>query len=545
MPTPTKARVVADRKLPGPKTLRDDFLEDLRALVHRLDTVTWPCLRWKDDPVGFATEVLGLQLLPHQCEILQSIRDHEQTAVRSGQKIGKTLVAVVAALWWYCTRPDGRVVMTATTALQVDRVLFRELKRRHRLAVIPIDGVLGELARTGLKAPDFREVLGFTAKEVEAVAGVSGADLLYIVDEASSLSQEIFEAISGNLATGTGRMLMISNPTRSEGPFFDTFHHKKAGWNVLHYSSADIAQACRGREIPGIASISRIEQWKGDWGQDSVFFRVRCLGEFILNEQGNAVSLDLILAAQERYEDTSGEGLLSIGLDPAGPGQGGDDTAFCIVRGQKLLHLFSMRALSEDAIIEHLRGFVSSYRRGEEIPQVILDIEGPIGSSLAYKLHPLSDDLLARRPHEAFRVYGVKASAPAKREPRIYDRVREELAANLQKWLKTGAITKDTRLEVELHTPTWETLTSGKLKLMSKDDIRSKIGRSPDRADALALAVWNPAPWLEFAASNETPAQQHGFMRQPAAVDGHDPYALREGFDPYAFRDSMERGRDR
>lgn len=540
MPTPHKAKVVQDRRA-KPTSLRDDFALDLEALVRRLDTVTWPSVRWRDDPVGFATDVLGLHLLPHQCEILEAVRDHEQVAVRSGHKIGKTLVAVILALWWYCTRPDGRVVATATTANQIDRVFYREFRRRFRQAKVPIDGTLGELARTGLKAIDFREVVGFTAREVEAVAGVSGAELLYVVDEASSLSQEIYEAIQGNLASGSGRILMISNPTRSEGPFFEVFHHKKGGWHLLHYSSADVAEACRGREVPGIASVSRIEQWKADYGEESVFYRVRCLGDFIMNEMGKAISLDLILAAQDRWEDAPDDGLLSIGLDPAGPGQGGDETAFCIVRGCKMVALFTFHGLTEDAIVAHLLSFFQTYRRGDEIPQVILDIEGPIGSSLAYRLHPMSDDFVARRPRESFRVYGVKASAPARRQPVIYNRTREELAANLHDWLKTGAISRDLKLEVELHTPTWETLTSGKLQLMAKDDIRAKIGRSPDRADALSLAVWNPAPWLEVAQEEST--GQQGFTRRPAAVDGHDAYALRDGFDPYGFAEQATRGR--
>jgi hypothetical protein len=538
MATPRKDAVAQDRR-PRPRTLRDDFAQDIEALVKRLETITWPSIRWQDDPVGFATDVLGLALLPHQREILEAVRDHQQVAVRSGHKIGKTICAVVLALWWYCTRPDARVVATATTAAQIDKVFFRELRRRHRLARVPIDGTLGELARTGLKAIDFREIVGFTAKETEAVAGVSGADLLYIIDEASSLDQTIYEAIQGNLASGSGRLLMISNPTRSEGPFFEVFHHRKSGWHLLHYSSEAIAIATRGREIPGMASITRIEQWKSDYGEESVFYRVRCLGEFILNEMGKAISLDLILAAQDRHEDLPDDnGTLTIGLDPAGPGTSGDETCFAIVRGAKMLGLYSFHGLSEDAIIEHLTGFVRTYRRGDEIPQVILDIEGPIGSSLSYRLNPMAEDLVARRPYEGFRVFGVKASAAARRQPLIYDRIREELFANLQNWLRTGGITKDVRLEVELHTPTWETLTKGTLKLMSKDDIRAKIGRSPDRADALALAVWSPAPWLEVVAAGAD--REGGFTRRPTVVD--DAYARRDAFDPYAFAEAAIRG---
>ena len=534
MATRSKAEVVQDRSV-RPKTLREDFAVELRALVLQLDTVTWPSPRWRDDPVDFAKTVLGLTLIPHQVEILEAVRDNSQTAVRSGHKIGKTLVAVILALWWYATRPDARVVVTATTANQIDRVFFREFRKRHRGALIPIDGVLGELARTGLKSHDFREVVGFTAREVEAVAGVSGADLLYIVDEASSLSTEIYEAIQGNLASGSGRILMISNPTKTEGPFFEVFHHKSDGWKVLHYSSEDIARSLKGREVPGVASLQRIERWKADYGEESVFYRVRVRGEFIVNELGKGISLQLIEEAQERFEETPDDhGLTTIGIDPAGPGAGGDETAYAIVRGPKLVHLQAFHGLDEDNIIEHLMAFLRTHRRGDEIPQVIVDIEGPIGSSLVYKLHPLSADLLAKRPREAFRVYGVKASNQARREPLLYDRTRDELFANLANWMKTGAIPRDHKLEIELHTPEWTTLVNGKLKITPKDNIRATIGRSPDRSDALALAVWNPAPWLD-APQVHSSESTGGSNRR--LINGQDVYALRNSLDPYSFYD--------
>jgi hypothetical protein len=33
----------------------------------------------------------------------------------------------------------------------------------------------------------------------------------------------------------------------------------------------------------------------------------------------------------------------------------------------------------------------------------------------------------------------------------------------------------------------------GKLKIESKDDVRKRLGRSPDQADALLYAFWSPA----------------------------------------------------
>lgn len=552
MVTRRKADVVHIRR-EKPRTLEGAMAVLLDGLLEKLETIAWPAVRWRDDPVGFGVDVLDLRQLPeleHQVEILEAVRDHDLVAVKSGQKIGKTLTDIVAALWWYATRVDARVILTATTAPQIERVLWRELRKVHRAAGrvddagvrhgLALDGLLGDTARTGLKAADFREVLGFTAREVEAVAGVSGANILYIGDEASSLSQEIFEAMVGNMAAGSSersacKMLLTSNPTRAEGPFFDVFHHKKGelakgGWKTLEYSSEEIAAklAAKGLRIPGIASATWIERQAESEGRDSVFFRVRVLGEFILNEAGKAIPLELILAAQDRYEETGAGGLTSIGLDPAGPGAGGDDTVFTVVRGLKELEALVFRSLDEDAIVAHLKELVAKHRQDGEIPIVILDIEGPIGSSLFYRLKPMSDALVARTPREAFRVFGVKSSAPADREPLVYNRKREELYAGLRDWLrKGGAILRDHNLEVELHAPEWQSLTSGKLKLSDKDDIRKAIGRSPDRADSLALAVYNPAPWLAAI------VEERKEMKERARPERRDQYEAARTFEGF------------
>ena len=72
----------------------------------------------------------------------------------------------------------GRVVITATTDNQVNGIIWREIKRLVRGARVPIPG--GEhiaiRALTGITHPEtLSEIRGYTAKEAEAIAGVSGA----------------------------------------------------------------------------------------------------------------------------------------------------------------------------------------------------------------------------------------------------------------------------------------------------------------------------------------------------------------------------------
>lgn len=483
---------------------------------------TWPSPRYREDPIAFCREVLGVEPWAAQVAVLEALRDFKRVAVASGHKCGKSTTAIIAALWFYCSFDDARVILTATTSRQVDAILWRELKKIRRRALVPIQGEIGELARTGLKATDFREIVGFTAREAEGVAGISGKNILYIPDEASGIGDDIFEAIEGNRAAGGDgtRLLMISNPTRTEGEFFEAFHSKAEFYKTIQISSETTPNVIEGREvIPGLAGRDWIEEKRREWGVDSPLYKVRVKGEFVIAEEGKILSLHAIGEAEKRWASTPASGRLYIGVDPAGPGEGGDETAIAVRRGQKIIALYAHRGQSEDAVLVHVLAAIAEHRlERDEPPVVVVDKQGPIGGSIYGRLRAIED-------RERLVVAGVQASDRACRQPHIYDRVRDELWANLAQWLREGgAIPEDTKLAKELHAPEWSTIITGRLKASPKDVLRKLLGRSPDRGDAVALAVWTP-----LAVREEEP--------EPEAEpdDGAPDYggAIDRTFDPY------------
>jgi hypothetical protein len=514
-------------------TAAGSLLEELRAVLEETSATRWPSDVYRKDPVGFSRKVLGQAPWEKQCEILEAVRDYARVSVTSGHKIGKSHTAAMVAFWFYCSFPDARVVMSSTTARQVDEILWREIQRmrarsgvcveckkaatkmtpaeRARLSVpcphsAKIDGKLGVVARSGLKASDLRQIVGFTARDPEAVAGISGENILYIVDEASGVDDPIFEAIEGNRAGGA-KILLFSNPTRTEGEFFVSHHDKalqfdkdgapvlgKDGkqvgfYKTLSISSEDSPNVRLGRVvIPGLATLDWVEEKKREWGEDSPLYLVRVKGKFALNEAGKIISLHAISVAEKAWEETKAEGRLHIGLDPAGPGEGGDETVFAARRGLKLIALYPYSGLDEDGHVRELLGILRAHRLPrEEMPLVVVDREGDIGHKIYSRLRAVSDGIKAEDKH--FGVIGVRSSEKSKTAG--YDRVRDELWANLARWLKDGgAIVEDTKLAKELHAPAWEPVPGTKVKATAKSELRKKLERSPDRADAACLSVW-------------------------------------------------------
>ena len=546
--TSSIANEVAERKSRRKPVERLTFAASLREAIALECTLTtrmrFPSPHYRANPVGFFRDVLGVEPWSKQVEIITAVRDHPRVAVRSGHKVSKSHSAAGIALWYYASFDDARVVMTSTTSRQVDQILWRELRMMRARGgrclackqadpdglVITrpcehsglIEGEQGELARTGLKSRDFREIVGFTAREAEAVAGISGRNLLYIVDEASGVGDDVFEAIEGNRAGGA-RIVMFGNPTRNSGEFFEAFHGKAAHYRTITVSSEETPNVVEGREVVrGLATREWITEKRAEWGESSPMYTIRVKGLHAIAEAGKIFSIHTITTAEQRWADTSDAGRLFIGIDPAGESGSGDETVFCARRGFKQLLLRAHQGMNEEQHLTQLLVYIATLKIQRETPVVVMDCEGSIGS----KLHVLLRNYAEANP-QAFEVVGIKAGQKAVRMPQIYDRMRDELAANLEQWFRDGgAILEDTKLEKDLHAFEWKQAVNGRFKITPKDVIRKLIGRSPDRYDALALCCWEP---LSLQDNIPAGGQQH-VAAQESGVPTLDPYAAADAW---------------
>lgn len=533
----------------GRLSMIDDFRTALLAELERNTRIRFPSARYRAEPVAFFREILGVEPWRKQVEVLEAIRDHKRVAVRAGHKVSKSHTIAGVALWYYCSWDDARVVLTSTTSRQVDQILWRELRMMrarggrcidckledpdgHRITrPCPhsslIEGEQGELARTGLKSEDFREIVGFTARESEAVAGISGRNLLYLPDEASGIGDEIFEGIEGNRAGGA-RIAMFGNPTRNEGEFYEAFHGKAHLYKTITISSEETPNVVEGFEkIPGLATREWIEEKKQEWGADSGLYKVRVKGEHATHEEGKIFSIHTIEQAEQRWYDVKESGRLYIGLDPAGPSGSGDESAMCPRRGSKVFEFRCERGLNDEGHIAKLRLLLKDYRLPRETPVVVLDREGEIGSALYGTLRAWLDE----DAHKGdFELVAVRASDRALRQPDIYDRQRDALTANLETWIRDGGgIPEDPKLAAELHVMEWKVAANGRLKVTPKDEVKKKLGRSPDRYDALALSCWEPLSLRTESAGVPTPAAvPQDYHSRPTL----DPYAGADSWDP-------------
>jgi hypothetical protein len=260
------------------------------------------------------------------------------------------------------------------------------------------------------------------------------------------------------------------------------------------------------------------------------------LGQFVQNEEGRVFTVHAIGEAEARWDETPATGRTIVGVDPAGSGGEGDETVFVVRRGRRVLRVVAMRGISEEAIVVHARD-LTTVERGEGIPLIVVDRDGTVGARV-WGAFVVAHE----RDEKAFELKGVRAGEAAMREPLVYDRVRDELVANLERWMRTGAIPSDTKLAAELAEFKWVQNVSGRSKATPKNELRKILGRSPDRADALALAAWGSDQVSEQHADSSWRARS-GYSDKQTLTDTIE--FTQDVMDPYAALDQMSGGRRR
>ncbi len=487
--------------------------------------------RYKGDAVGYQRDVLGYEPVEPQIEVFDALRRSNRVAVPSGRAMGKSRLDAGAALHFASTEgPNACVILIAPTFRQIQVILWEELRSLYYAAKIPLGGECAKMANTGLRLPDGSRIFGVTGDQPEAIQGIRSPRMMVICDEASGIHDSIFTALEGNLAGG-GTLLATGNPTRPGGYFREACRGER--FEVVPLPSTRSPNVIAGEVIvPGLATREWIDDRRREWGEDSPLFRIHVLGEFVELAEGRLFSEAMITAAEDLWSSTKPTGRLVIGVDPAGDSGDGDESAFACRRGKRVVQVHARRGLSADGHVVEVLGLArdllgDTRRSPQHRPLIVVDRDGYVGAKVYAALAAYQS-----QHEDAYDLRGIRGGERAKRRPLEIDRVRDEVWLALVDAFRDGlAIPEDLKLSRELAAIRLERHVSGRSKVNSKDDLRRELGRSPDRADALALCTAVEAH-VDDGAGEHSAAQQ--------APDPYDAEPERV-LDPYAGVDWGQR----
>lgn len=449
-----------------------------------------------------------------QADELKTIRNHLshpetrfqplRIAVASGHGVGKSSLIGMITNWAMSTCEDCKVVVTANTENQLQTKTSPEIGKWSRLS---ITADWFDVQSTSIAAKDkdhSREwrvnLVPWSKHNTEAFAGLhnEGKRIVLIFDEASAIDEKVWEVAQGALTDENTEIIWIAfgNPTRNVGSFRECFGKFSHRW---------IHRKIDSRTVPG-TNKAQIEQWKQDYGEDSDFFRVRVRGEFPSASANALLGPDEIDAAMARvYPMNSQDHAATIlGVDVAR--QGDDMSAICRRKGMAVFPIRSMRIPDTMLIAAQVGQEIDAH----QADATFVDETGGYGAGVVDALRQLR-----RTP------IGVQfAGKPS--DIRYFNK-RSEMYFLLAEWVKSGgALPKDDELKEEL-CATEYTFQGDKFRLISKDDIKQLIGRSPDKADAVALTFAFPVqPKADLF--NNRPSSRAD------VVLGHDPFGKSSRF---------------
>jgi len=448
--------------------------------------------RFASDPVVWVRRRLDQVVWSKQGEIMEAVRDHRRTAIRSGHGVGKSHVASLLACWWLDTHPPGQafVVTTAPTYSQVRAILWRYIRRHHKAAGLPgrvnqtewlIDD---ELVAIGRKPADHDE---------SAFQGIHAPYVLVIIDEACGVPEQLWIAGDALTTNANCRMVAIGNPD-NPASHFRKVCTPGGGWHVIGISAFD-SPNLTGEEVPAdvaAALVGRewVEEKRREWGEDNPLYRSKVLGEFSPDAPYQVVrTSDLAVCRIDRETPYTPADLLPVelGVDVGG---GRDETVVRERRGRRAGR--EWRAHTD---------------RPEEIAPMILQAIKETGAT-AVKVDSIGigfgvigelRNMTSRGLHRA-RIVAVNVAEKAS-QPDKFVNLRAELwwevgrglseqqARDGQGWDLSGMDNADATV-AQLLEPQWSVDAQGRIKVEPKEDIIARLGRSPDNADALLLAFF-------------------------------------------------------
>jgi hypothetical protein len=454
-------------------------------------------------PSQFAAQKLGVDCWPKMQEIFDAVeRGERKILVRSCNGAGKTTALAALCNWKLSQFPDSIVLTTASSWVQVKRSLWGEIRRQARYASLYRQN---DVASTEIKLDDKHYAIGISPSMAENAQGFHAPNMLIAVDEATGVRRDIIDALWGNATGKDAQMILIYNPIDDQS--FPFTAEENGTWHVITISAFEHPNVITGTEqIAGAVTREWIEDrmenwsyettkpkdveliegevpewnaspshvylhWCDKWYKKTELVATRVCGEWPMEGGESYIERSLVHAT---FEVPAVQGVRAIGVDVARSGN--DRTVFAFFDGNLQLPFETYQGRNLMATANRI---VELYKEGWKV--IALDDTG-IGGGVSDRLRelniPHSPVNFAARPKGYIR---TKQLANARAE--MYFLLEEEIRRGEVKLLNDKEMVQELtgfRIVVEQ--------SSGAYRIEDKDAIRQRLGRSPDKSDAVALA---------------------------------------------------------
>lgn len=429
---------------------------------------------YQREPIRFFQDAWpGIFLWDKLVEATNLVCTNKRVVIPSGHGVGKTWWAARIVLWFLFCFPKSKVITTAPTWPQVELLLWSEIKAAYNSAAFNLGGTV---LQTQIKIEEDWFAVGFSTRGKAAekefgtpkFQGYHSPDLMVLLDEAPGVEHEIWVSAETLITGKNNRLVAIGNPTSPSGDFYNACLSPL--WAKLEISSFDHPNVVTGQIlVPGAVTRAWIEERRRDWGEDSPLWQAKVLGQFPTESVDTLVPLAWAEACVGLDLGIAGD--KKLGADIAR--FGGDMTVLARLYGPTLQPLEAVNKKDTSWTI----GRIQVLNRDEQFDYIAVDDTG-VGGGVTDGLNDMEIDVEPMN-------FGGEAIEKDK-----FENLKAEIYWNLREAIKNKAISlpDDKELINQLCSIKYAYTRRGKIKIESKDDQRRRGLKSPDKADAVAIA---------------------------------------------------------
>ena len=472
--------------------------------------------RWKDRPVECVRELFGVTPDPWQADVLEAFPDSPRIAMKACKGPGKTAVEAWLAWNFLLTRWEPKIAATSITSDNLADNLWAEMSKWQARAPYLRDNF--KWTKDRIFARSSPETWWMSARtwnrtadknqQGNTLAGLHADYVMFVLDESGGIPDAVMASAEAALSSCVeGHIVQAGNPTHLEGPLYRACTSERALWHVTEIT-ADPDDPKRATRVKAEWAREQIQKY----GRDNPWVLVNVFGRFPPGSLNTLIGPDECVEATKRiYRPEELE--LSprvLGVDVA---RFGDDASVIFPR-QGLQALTPQKLRSVDGI--QGAGAVARKWADWNVDAVFIDDTGGWGASWIDNLRRLGREPIpvgfASRPND----------------PR-YENKRTEMYFEAVEWIKKGgALPPQSPELIAALSQTTYSFRGDRLLLEPKEQVKQRLGYSPDDADAFALTFAQPVAGRQFFGGDRT-MQDLAYMRRRRpgrAITEYDPLEL-------------------
>lgn len=519
------------------KSKSEGFLSDMFPAIRQQLLIDAKKRQYINDPAQWAWDILGVHLWSKQIEIANAVRTGRRVAVAAGHGVGKSYVAGIICMWWWDTHPmveeETFIATTAPSKDQVDliwaviRSMHARMNMRFEKKLIDhgMPGYItgdnkfklkdGQTLGQGRKPPDSKSDIAFQGRHATY--------LLAIGDEATGLTDGFLNALEVIAVGPHNVILLLANPTdpscamariwpdadgRGGSPGWARIHisvaespliSKEEGWeNFLEsgMSGPEFIEKAKHR-YGGVDDPRYIARVLGQWAWDN---GVGLFPEEVIAHAMRTVVIPDVQNPKRRFGvDVARMGVDSTQVYECMDGwvwetdpETNEPTVNTGLPGLYVRRVDEWRkvpvtssSLENPGSAQRLDRLALEYG----VLSVNIDAGGGLGAGLFDAIMDLWDTDPRGQSYQLFEVFGSSMNGVDRRS---FINLRAMMFSELKRRMAAGEVDLDPddfEMLEELRGVRAKIVNGSALQIESKEDMKKRGAKSPDRADAVWYAI--------------------------------------------------------